>query len=107
MAVDHHLVMQMRSGREAARTQEAEHLTLFDAQAFFDAARESGHVVVGGHVSVGVLDLDAPAVPRVPLRLGDRAVARGENRRADWRRPIDARMHLGVTWNRMTAVAEA
>src|SRR5512133_1118867 len=107
MAVDHHLVMQMRTRRKAARAQESEDLALLDPQPFLDAACEAGHVIIGGYIPVGVLDFDAAAIARVPSGLDDGSVAGGENWRADRRSPIDAGVHLGVTEDRMTTIAEA
>src|SRR3954471_6147872 len=63
-------------------------------------------MVIGRHVAVRVLDLGAPAVAAVPLRLDDRAIAGRDDRRADAVGPIDAGVHLGVAENRVAPVAE-
>ena len=78
VAVDDHLVMQVRAGRQSRIAEIADGLALDDVGALDDAAAKAGHVVVGGHVAVGVLDLDPPPVADVPLRLDDDAVAGGD-----------------------------
>ena len=66
VAVDDHFVMEMRPGGQSRLAEIADHLALRDVHALGDAAAEAGHVVVGGHISVGVLDLDAPPVAASP-----------------------------------------
>ena len=78
VAVDDHLVMQVRAGRQPGFAEIADGLALKDMRAFGDAAPEAGHMIVGGHVAIGVLDLDPPSVSAIPSRLDDRAVAGGE-----------------------------
>ena len=83
VAVDDHLVVQVRAGGQPCFAEIANGLALDDVGALDDAASETGHVIVGGHVAVGVLDFDPPPVACIPARLNDDAVAGGENRRAD------------------------
>ena len=64
-------------------------------------------MAVGGLVAVGVLDADVFAVAAFPADLLDRAVAGGEDRRAERGGPVDAGMHLGIAEKRMAARAEA
>src|SRR5207253_7279753 len=47
------------------------------------------------------------AVAAFPAGLVDHAVARGEDRRAERRAPVDAGVHLGIAEDRMAAEAEA
>ena len=98
--------MHVRAGRKAGRADEADDLTLSNPAADIEAARESGHVAVGGLVAVGVADADIFAVAALQSDLVDGAVAGGEDRRAEGRRPVDAGMHLHVVQQRMIALAE-
>src|ERR1043166_8116871 len=97
----------MRAVREAGRADEADHLSLADALARLDAAREGRHMAIGGLVAVVVLHAHVFAVAALPADAVDRAVARGEDRRAIRRLPVDAGVHLGIAEDRMAAEAEA
>src|SRR5580704_6249795 len=98
--------MDVRSGRYAGRTDEADDLALAHAAADFEAASERRHVAVSGLVAVGVADTNVLAVAAARSDLLDRAVAGGENRRAEGRRPIDAGVQLTGMSQRMNAPAE-
>src|SRR4051812_28707168 len=99
--------MEVRAGREAGRADEADHLPLANLCPGPDARGEARLVVIGRDVAVGVLDLGAPAVARIPFGLDHRAVAGRHDRRADPVRPVDAGVHLRVAEDRMAPVAEA
>src|ERR1700689_362057 len=75
-------------------------------RALHDAADETGHVVVGGHVAIGVLNVAPPSVATVVRRLDNDAIACGVNRRADRRPPIDTRVHARIMKNWMIAHPE-
>ena len=60
--------MEVRSGRQSGLAEIADDLTLVTCTPCGNAAREPGHVIVGGHVTVGVLDLDATAIAERPIR---------------------------------------
>src|SRR5208283_4273711 len=79
VAVDDDFVVEVRSGREASLPEVADNLALRDVRAFRDSPAETGHVIVRGHVAIGVLDLDPTSVAGVPSRLDDDAVAGGED----------------------------
>src|SRR5207342_2537818 len=106
-AIDHDLVVHVRSGGEPGRADEADYLALADALARLDAARKGRHMAVGGLVAVVVLHADVFAVAAFPTDLVHRAVARCENRGAVGGCPVDAGMHLGKAEDRMTAEPEA
>ena len=99
--------MQVVAGRQAGGADIADHLALADARAGHDALGEGALVIVGGLVAVGVADDRLAAIAARPARLLDHAVARGDDRRAARRRPVDAGMHAAVAQDRMAAHAEA
>ncbi len=101
MAVDQDFVVKMRAGREPGLAEVADHLALANPCALDRAAGEARHVIIGGDVAVGVLDLDAPAIARIPARLDDHAIARGENRRADRGPPVDPGVRPRIAENGM------
>ena len=98
--------MHVGAGRKAGRADEADDLTLPNPAADIEAARESRHVAVGGLVAVGVTDADIFAVAALQSDLVDGAVAGGEDRRAEGRRPIDAGMYLHIVKQRVITFAE-
>src|SRR5580692_6857553 len=98
--------MHMRAGRQAGRADEADDLALPHFRADVEALGESRHVAVSGFVAVGVADADIFAVAALEPDLLDFAVAGGEDRRAEWRAPIDAGMQLADMKERMGAPAE-
>jgi len=98
--------VKVRSGGQSRIAEIADGLALHDVRAFDDAASETRHVIVCGYVAVGVLDFHPPPVAAIPAGLDDDAVARGENRRADRRRPVDASVHARIMQDRMIAHAE-
>src|SRR5437879_9070020 len=97
----------MRPGRVPGRADIADYLALTDLYAGLDAACEGRHMAVGGLVAVIVLEADVLAVAGFPTGLLDRAVAGGIDRRAHRGGPIQARMHFGVTEDRMSTRSEA
>ena len=99
--------MQVRAGRQPGRSDVADHLPLAHAHPRLDAAREAGHVAVGGFVAVGVAQLHVFAVAGFPAGLFHDAVARRVDRRAVGRRPIDAGVHFQITEDRVLAETEA
>ena len=99
--------MHVRAGRKAGRADEADDLALPHVAADIEAAGEGGHVAVGGLIAVGMADADIFAVAAFDPDLVDSAVAGGEDRRAEGRRPIDAGMRLHIVQQRMVALAEA
>ena len=107
MPVDDDLVMEVRTRGEAGLAEVAHHLALAHPHAVGDAAREAGHVRIGGDVAVGVLDLDAVAVGGRALRLEHCARARGQDRRADGRRPVDAGVGPRIAQDGVEAQPEA
>ena len=107
MAVDDDFVMKMRTGRETTGAEIADNLALRDPDALVDAASKARHVVIGRHIAIGVLDLDASAIARHQSRLDDQSIAGGENRCADRRRPIDAVVRARIMQDRMETHAEA
>src|SRR6185503_2136068 len=105
--VDEDLEMHVRTGRQAGRTDEADDLALAHAAADIEPPRECRHVAVGGLIAVGVADAHIFAVAALDADFVDAAVAGGEDRRAERRRPIDAGMRLHIVQQRVIALAEA
>src|SRR5260370_28665275 len=64
-------------------------------------------MAVGGGLAVIVLEADVLAVAGFPARRLNRAVTGGIDRRAHRGCPIQARMHFGVTEDRMSTRPEA
>ena len=62
MSVDQHFVMEMWTGCEAGLAEIADHLALPDADAFSGPARETRHMIIGRHIAIGMLDLDAAPI---------------------------------------------
>src|SRR5262245_13773478 len=64
-------------------------------------------MAIGGFVAVGVPDADVFAVAAFPADLVNDAVARGKDRSARRRAPVDPGVHLVVAEQRMVPAAEA
>src|SRR5262249_60850958 len=105
-AVIKDLVVKVRAGRDAGRTDEADALALPHARASYCAFGKSRHVAVSGLVTIGVAQTHVFAVAGFPTDLFDRAVAGGVDRRAEWRGPVDARVHAHGAEDRMFARSE-
>ena len=108
LPVAHHdLVVQMRSGRNAGRADERDHLALPHAHADAKPARITRQMPVRRLVRRGVADAHVAPVSAVPADELDDAVARRHHRRAGRRAEIDAAMHARIAEHRMAAPAVA
>ena len=68
--------MHMRAGRKAGRADKADDLALAHLAADIEAARESGHVAVGGLIAVGMAQAHIFAVAALEPDLVDRCRCR-------------------------------
>src|SRR5580658_10910550 len=80
--VDQDLEVDVGPGGKPGRADEANDLSLSHAAADLEPARKSGHMAVGGLITVGVIDAHVFSVTALDANLVDRAVAGGEDRRA-------------------------
>src|SRR5690606_3551094 len=104
LAVDQHLVMQVRPGGAAGGADAADDLTLADALALVHV--DAVHMRIGRGVAVGMLDAHILAVAAVPAGHLDDAVAGRLDRRADGGAEITALVHQAVAEDRMAPHAE-
>src|SRR5262245_4243187 len=74
--------------------------------AFFRAAGKSRHMIIGRDVAVGMVDLDAAAIARIPSRADYGPIAGREDGRTDRRCPVHAQMWAGIAKDRMIAHAK-
>ena len=87
-AVQAHLEMQMRAGRPPGGADRRDPLPAHDEVAFLDA--ELRRMRVARHQAVAVVDLDHFTILGVLTREDDLAAGRGDDRRADVGREVDA-----------------
>src|SRR5437868_6481505 len=105
---DAQLIVQVRTGGEAARADEADGLALLDVRALVDARPETGEMPVAGGGGPVVPDLDQVAVAAHARGINDRALPDRAHRRAVRGAEIDAEVGPAVMQNGVVAApAEA
>ena len=102
VAID--LEMEMRPGREAGRSDIADHLSGRDMGA--GANQNPAHMGIAGHQIAGVLDHDIAAMAAMPAGEADDAVGRRHDRRAIGGAEVDALVHPRIAEQRMHPHAE-
>src|SRR5947209_4632870 len=103
-AAEPHLEMEVRAGRQPARSDIADQLTAPDEAA--GRRDDLAHVPVKADEAAPVRDLDFAAVAARPAGADDLAIGRGDDRAAPTGADVDTGVEAREVQNRVIAVAE-